>query len=203
MVENAPKTRPYSSLNFWAHHNHSVQNYRVKQLETIVICGQCALPYAVHGGVVSCPDCGSHDFRQILDKNIEPVEKQLQLADSTEAQVAEHFVGDGLENAVAVLDGFGRETCRVFAAKASSPVAAEKVLFQNLPDARQRVIELFGLDIQAGMAADDWDVVYRCFHKRHLLALEMAIVDQAFVDTTHDPAAIVSFKILIERGEVR
>ncbi len=190
------------SLDYKPGH-HPVQYYREKQLETIVICDQCALRYAVYGVFASCPDCGSHNSRQILDKNIELVEKELQLTESMETQLAEHLVGDALENAVAAFDGFGRETCRVFAAKASSQAAAENLSFQNLPAARQRVIGLFGLDIQGGMAVDDWEFVCRCFQKRHLLAHKMGVVDQAYVDATHDPAVVLGRKIVIERSEVR
>lgn len=182
---------------------HPIQYYREKRLETIAICDLCTLRYAIYGVFAYCPDCGSHNSRQILDKNLEIVEKELSLAQTVEAELAERLVGDALENAVATFDGFGRETCRAFAANSSTPGAAENISFQNLPGARQRVIQLFTFDLAAGMTSENWVFVCRCFQKRHLLAHKMGVVDQAYMDATHDPTATVGRRAIIEYDEVR
>jgi hypothetical protein len=179
-----------------------IRHYREKKLETEVVCDRCTLRYAIYGVFAFCPDCGIHNSLQILLKNLELYEKLLDLARQMEPQAAGHLTGNALEDAVSALDGFGRETCRVRASKATAPDRAENVSFQNLAGARQRVQDLFGVDLAAAVAPDEWDFACRCFYKRHLLAHRMGVVDEAYIRATHDPTAIVGRKVSITPDDV-
>jgi hypothetical protein len=172
-------------------------SYREKELETDVVCDRCTLVYAIYGAFAFCPDCGSHNSFTILCKNLELAEKMLALAGTQERDLAEHLVGDALENVVSALDGFGREICRVAAPKATNPTDAEDVRFQNLIGARARVQKLFGFDLMSLVPAKDWEFACRCFQKRHLLAHKMGVIDDDYVQATKDPAAIVGRKVQI------
>ena len=88
---------------------HPIRYYREKQLETEVVCDKCALRFAIYGVFGWCPDCGAHNSIQIFSKNLELAKKELSLAASVEADLAEHLIGDALENVVSAFDGFGRE----------------------------------------------------------------------------------------------
>jgi hypothetical protein len=180
----------------------SIQHYREKQLETVVVCDRCTLRYAIYGVFAFCPDCGTHNSLQILEKNLELALKEIALADQVDIELAQHLTGDALENAVSSFDGFGRETCKVFAVLASAPDRAGNISFQNLIGARQRISELFGIDLSLGVNEQDWSTACQCFQKRHLLAHKMGVVDQPYIDATHDPQAIVGRKITIRKDEV-
>src|SRR5579862_1397147 len=52
-----------------------VIQYSEKDVETEVVCGKCTLRYAVYGVFAFCPDCGTHNSVQILDKNLELIGK--------------------------------------------------------------------------------------------------------------------------------
>jgi hypothetical protein len=119
-----------------------------------------------------------------------------------EPQASDHLTGNALEDAVSAFDGFGRETCRVRAASATNPGNAQNVSFQSLVSARRRVQELFGLDLSAAVAQDEWDFACRCFQKRHLLAHRAGVVDEAYIQATRDRTAIVGRKVVIELDEV-
>lgn len=181
---------------------HPIRYYREKQLETEVVCDNSTLRYAIYGVFAFCPDCGMHNSQQILEKNLELAEKELALAANAEKDLAAYLIGDTLENAVSSFDGFGRETCRINATKSSSSSMAENLSFQNLSGARQKVIQLFGIDLANGVRSDEWDFACKSFQKRHLLAHKMGVIDQAYVDATQDPQAVVGRKITIERDEV-
>ena len=88
---------------------HPIKHYRESQLETEVVCDHCSLRYAIYGVFAYCPDCGRHNSRQILDKNLELAGKQLYLAASVERELSAHLVADALENVVSAFDVFGRE----------------------------------------------------------------------------------------------
>jgi hypothetical protein len=181
---------------------HPIRYSREKRLETEVTCDRCTLRYAIYGAFGFCPDCGVHNSRQILDKNLELAEKQIALAGQVDADLANHLTGNALEDAVSSFDGFGRETCRVRAASATAPAKAENVSFQNLVGARQRLQDLFAIDLAAALTAAEWDFACRCFQKRHLLAHSMGVVDEAYLRATADPGAVVGRKVAISREEV-
>lgn len=179
-----------------------IRYYREKKLETVVACEGCTLRYAIYGVFAFCPDCGQHNSKQILDKNLDLASKEIALAATVEQELANHLVADALENVVSAFDGFGREACRVHAKVASDPAKAEEVKFQNLDGARKRLLNLFGFDLSQGLAADEWKFVVRCFQKRHLLAHSMGVVDEAYLKATLDMTATLGRKVVITADEV-
>ena len=182
--------------------NHSIRFYREERLETQIMCDQCTLEYAIYGVFAYCPDCGVHNSLQILNKNLELAEREIALASTVEQELATYLVGDALENAVAAFDGFGRETCRVHSQTSSNPDKALSVSFQNLIGARQRIQELFGVDMVGETAMQEWELANRCFQKRHLLAHKMGVVDEAYLDATGDTNGVVGHRVSITPEEV-
>jgi hypothetical protein len=179
-----------------------IRSYREEKLETTVICDGCTLRYAIYGVFALCPDCAGHNSYQILTKNLELARKQICLAGTLEDEMSRHLIEDALENAVSTFDGFGREICRVKALQSSDPPKAEKVSFQNIAKARQKVIDLFNLDFAATLDAQKWDLLFQAFMKRHVLAHRMGVVDQKYIDITGDSVAIVGRKIPITSEQV-
>lgn len=172
---------------------HPVRYYREKQLETEVVCDGCTLRYAIYGVFGWCPDCGVHNSRQILDKNLELARKQLTFAASVDKDFADHLTGDALENVVSAFDGFGREVCAKRAAE---------IPFQNLTGARRKVQDTFGFDFADQLTPDEWNGACRVFQKRHLLAHKMGVVDEEYIRKTGDTQAVVGRKVSVSPDEV-
>jgi hypothetical protein len=172
---------------------HPIRHYREKQMETEVVCNQCTLRYAIYGVFGWCPDCGAHNSVQILTKNLELAKKELVLAQALEKDLAEHLIGDALENIVSAFDGFGREICERKGAE---------IRFQSLPGAHRRVREVFGFDFADGLAAREWEIACRTFQKRHLLAHKMGVVDDDYVQKANDSGAVVGRKVRVTAEKV-
>jgi len=170
-----------------------IRYYREKRLETEVICNSCTLRYAIYGVFGWCPDCGVHNSLQILTKNLELSRKQVILAESAEKDLANHLIGDALENVVSAFDGFGREICRRKGAD---------IHFQNLVAARRKVQDMFAFDFASPLSQKDWGHVCRAFLKRHLLAHKMGVVDEEYVQRANDPQAVVGRKVPIGSQDV-
>lgn len=170
-----------------------ISHYRERQLETEVVCDNCTLRYAIYGVFGWCPDCGVHNSLQILSKNLELARKQLALATSAHAELANHLIGDALENVVSAFDGFEREIC---AQKGAD------IRFQNIAVARLRVKEVFAFDSADTLNANDWNSACRVFQKRHLLAHKMGVIDDEYIQRTNDPGAVAGRKIRVGRDEV-
>jgi hypothetical protein len=173
---------------------HPIRHYREKELETEVVCDACTLRYAIYGVFGWCPDCGIHNSVQILTKNLELANKELALAESVEKELADHLIGDALENVVSALDGFGREICLQKGAD---------IRFQNLSGARRKVQEVFGFDFADTLGSGEWESACRVFQKRHVLAHKMGVVDADYVQKTNDPGAIVGRKLRVSHDEVK
>jgi hypothetical protein len=183
--------------------SHPIRYYQEKELETHIICDRCTLQYAIYGVFAYCPDCGIHNSLQILKKNLELAKREIALAKKVEdTDLAEHLIADALENAVSAFDGFGREACRIHAAIASEPAKANNLSFQNLSRVQENLQKLFGLNLAAGLAVEEWTLVVRCIQKRHLLAHKMGVVDEAYLSVTKDSEAIIGRKVSIKWDEV-
>lgn len=203
--EHRPKGDFGIGFSLKVHHGRPVpiRYYREKKLETEIICDRCTLRYAIFGLFAFCPDCGAHNSQQILEKNLEVTEKELELSTTLEDDLSVHLIQDALENIVSAFDGFGRETCRVRAISATDPPKAKKISFQNIERARQRVQDLFGVDFSSSLDTAQWSLVCRGFMKRHLLAHRMGVVDQQYVDQAGDTSIAVGRKISIHPSEVQ
>ena len=180
-----------------------IHYYQEKQLETNITCDNCSLEYAIYGVFAYCPDCGTHNSYQILQKNIELVQKEINMSNGIDDnELAEHLIKDGLENLVSAFDGFGRATCSAFSSKSSDENQANEVSFQNIVNARNRVQTLFGIDFGATISNTEWDSIVRCFQKRHLLAHKMGVIDEEYLKRTNDPTAHLGRKVTISEDEV-
>ena len=183
-------------------HPRPIYHYREKKLETEVVCDQCTLRYTIYGVFGYCPDCGVHNSLQILNKNLDLVEKLLAVAKTQDTAVAQNLIENALEDCVSAFDGFGRETCRVFSSKATKPDGAIEVRFQNTSNARKRVRELFVVDFASSLTTDDWMKVQRAFQKRHLLSHKMGVVDQAYLSATGESTSFLGRKVSIQADEI-
>ena len=181
----------------------AIRRYRESKLETEVVCDRCTLRYTIYGVFGFCPHCAVYNSLQILNKNLQLVQKLLVVAEAQEAHVAQHLIENALEDCVSAFDGFGRETCRVFAPKAAKPENAAEIQFQNISTARDRVRKQFSVDFAATAAPADWRDVLRAFQRRHLLAHKLGVVDEAYLAATGDSPSLLGRKVSIAAAEVR
>lgn len=179
-----------------------IRHYSELELEEEVVCDHCTLRYTVYGTFAFCPDCGQHNSLQILEKNLAVAQKQIDLAGTVDGDLSTQLIADALENGVSAFDGFGREACRIYSSKATDPVKATTISFQNLVGAHKNVLTLFGVDLTAALGASDWRFTCHCFQKRHLLAHKMGVVDDAYVQATGDSSAKVGRKISVPSQDV-
>jgi hypothetical protein len=64
-------------------------------------------------------------------------------------------------------------------------------------------LNLFGVDLAALIAPDEWIALTNGFQKRHLFAHTMGVVDQDYLTKTGDKQSIVGRKIAVSISEVR
>lgn len=180
-----------------------IQYYREKSLETNVHCVNCSLDFSIFGLFAFCPDCGVHNSIGFLEKNLELASKEVDFATYQEDPLMQgQLVENALQNAVAAFDGFGRALCLAYKERAKVPDKINRLSFQNIPKARKELVEIFGYDLSKGISAEDWQFINKCFQKRHLFSHKLGIVDQEYLDKTHDKTAKLGLRVLISNSEV-
>ena len=180
-----------------------IHRYREKALETELVCSECSLRYAIYGVFAYCPDCRKHNSYQILLKNIELIEKMLDMAQESDSEISEKLTENCLEDCVSAFDGFGREIARVHASKAVDSIQAGKLSFQNLTGTRSRILSLFRIDMKHGLSETQWEFMVRFFQMRHLIGHTMAALDEDYIRRTGDSSAVPGRKIRVSTGQVR
>ena len=168
--------------------------YSEKELEEHITCSVCTLQYTIYGAFGYCPDCGIHNSQQIVNANFDLVLKVLDLASNADGEIKSKLVENALEDAVSAFDGFGREHCANL---------SNKISFQNIAAAKDKLLKEEGLDITVGLDTKQWSFICEQFQKRHLLAHKMGIIDEEFVKKTSYPMSMVGRKVSITENDVR
>jgi len=180
-----------------------LKRYCERTLETHVCCSNCTLDYSVYGIFAFCPDCGTHNSLQILQKNISLVRKQLSLADAQDdAELKRHLIEDALENCVSSFDGFAREACRITGSRSGDTRHCVNLPFQNLPRAAKRLVSLFGVDITKSVSRAEWNAVHVGFMQRHVLAHRGGVIDQQYLDETGESRNLLGRRVAVTRVDV-
>lgn len=167
--------------------------YSEETLEQRATCSVCTLEYAIYGAFGYCPDCGTHNSRQILRDNFRIVSRMLTLADTSSTDIAKKLNENALEDAVASFDGFGRELCRKH---------DPKISFQNLSGANDRISRLFGKGFQGCIGQGEWSFIQVQFQNRHLLAHTMGVIDEDYIRKTGGRGGDLGRAIMITKDEV-
>lgn len=181
---------------------HPINWYGEKELETRIACSNCTLQYAVYGVFGFCPDCGQHNSLQILQNNLNLVQKMMDFAKSADKEISKKIVENALEDCISAFDGFGRELCKIHNSKSKLPDKVNKISFQSLDGAKDGIRNHFELNLDESINNEEWRIANISFQKRHLLAHKMGIIDEEYVRRSGDTTAIIGRKIVITSEDV-
>ena len=168
--------------------------YSEKELEEKIECENCTLQYTIYGTFGYCPDCGIHNSKQIVEANFELVLKILDLAPSAEKEVKSKLVENALEDCVSAFDGYAREHCSD---------NYNRISFQNIEAARNKILTDHGFNISAGLDGAQWLFVIEQFQKRHLLAHRMGVIDDEYIKKISGNPLQIGRKVSVSENDVR
>jgi hypothetical protein len=178
-----------------------LHRYSEKELETVLVCSECGLRYAVYGVFGYCPDCGKHNSLQIYLANLDLARKELELAEGIDSPLKGQLIADALENGVSAFDAFGRQLLAVNASVASGDVS--KVSCQNLDRLNKNTVRMFGLDLESLLDGSEWKLLVAAFQNRHVLAHRGGVIDQQYVNAVGCSTAMVGHKLKIDASEIK
>lgn len=194
-LEMKPKRNSFISIGITVKGRPtSITYYSEKDLEEKLKCNNCTLEYAIYGTFGYCPDCGIHNSLQILNKNFDLILKILSLSTSQEIEVVNKLIENSLENIISCFDGFGRE----YLSKMNCDIS-----MQNIKNTRQKIIEIFKIDIFKNLDENKIQFIIEQFQKRHLFAHKMGVADEEYIKKTGLSSSIIGKKITTTEEEIK
>lgn len=167
--------------------------YTEKELEEQLKCDKCTLEYSIFGAFGYCPDCGTHNSKQILSANFDLTLKILTLASNAEKDIKSKLIENALEDCISAFDGYAREQCANL---------SQKISFQNIRAAQIKLLSEYSIDISGGLNNEQWTFIINQFQKRHLLAHKFGVIDEEFIKKTNGDIATLGRKISITESDV-
>jgi hypothetical protein len=163
-----------------------IAHYQEARLETPITCTTCTLDYKIYGVFATCPDCGTHNTREVLLANLNVLRASIDTADDTQRE-------DLLKNAVGAFDAFGKAT--------TEHDLKTAVGFQNLQRAEE-ALQAHGRSLRAHTTREEWEFLTRSFQKRHVLTHNLGVIDEQYLQRASDPDAILGRKVRITSTDV-
>ena len=143
------------SLDYKKSH-HPLAYYAEKELETILVCENCTLEYAIYGKFAKCPDCGTANSLQILSANLSLIQKLLLQAETqTDPSFQEYLIQNALEDVVSSFDSFGRNSLAL--TTKNNELEEINISFQNILKAKDKIEQHFGFDFSQNMSETNWN----------------------------------------------
>lgn len=182
--------------------HHSIAYYAEKDLQTEHTCKKCGLEYAVYGKFAFCPDCGAGNSDEVFEANLDLINRMLQKADQeSDTLFKEYLVKNSLEDIVSVFDSFGRNSVRLTVANSS--LNGYQISFQNIQNARDKVLKDFGFDIFDSLNSKEIQNLVVGFQKRHLISHQDGIIDEKYIRRSKDRNAQLGHKVEVSSEDVK
>jgi hypothetical protein len=178
--------------------NPAPRAYREDLLRSIS-CHVCSREYGVYALALFCPDCGVPNVSTHFKREVEIIDRQVQLSRDTSEQgdkeLAYRLLANAHEDVVTALETT-LKTMFCYLAKKRKPEEAENLCdiqkigaaFQNLEKAEKQFKKL-DIELLAGIEQDMLTELTRCIQKRHIIGHNLALADEKYL-TVDDSASV-------------
>jgi len=121
-----------------------IRHYVERELQENIRCEHCGCEYAIYGSFAVCPDCGQQNLFQVIEANLDLIERQLTLRHNLETKFGDEYrseiedmfegvdqkiVEDACENTVTAFETFFKELNQRYIDEAEDP---DKDFYGNL-----------------------------------------------------------------------
>ena len=159
-------------------------------------CDTCLRPYGVYAIGLFCPDCGAENVHVHFRREMELIEKQIQLARGLDdEELSYRLLGNAHEDVLTALETYLKTIFRFIVRQRHSEryeeSCSKKAIgnsFQNIARGRKQFAQ-FGIDPYAGVLANDMEALLRNIEKRHVVGHNLSMADEGYVRTHEDQQA--------------
>ena len=180
-----------------------IRYYKEDELQTVIVCEECGLEFAVFDVFSRCPDCTRMTAMAMFANSLKHVRKHLALrlripAEDTE-YLAEHLAST-LSRLVAAFDALGKKLRHEF--KDLLPDRPRN-LFQNLDALDDVIQQLLGLHLRDLLKAGEYEKAYLLFQVRHLWEHNFGEIDDDFIRKTGCDPALLRTKYVVDPDDIQ
>lgn len=172
-----------------------IKYYTEKELETVVICDNCNLEFAIYGLFSKCPDCNAINAFLIYEKSLEVIRKQLEIFSKPEipSDILEMSLSSILRLGISAFDGLGKELRK---RKPDKYPEKPKNLFQNISLLNEEKRNLIATSHQ------NYIKLLTLFQVRHIYEHNMGLVDADFIKKLPNYSGLLNRKYKLNINEM-
>ncbi len=180
-----------------------------EEMQLKIQCVECKSRYAVIGSAFFCPNCGHNSVDETFDNSIQKIESKIknlpiiktaiEKISKDEAEVTcRSVIETSINECVVAFQRF----CEMTFSKKSPGVKIKQNAFQNLEIGGQYWKDLYNESYVDWLSKREFSEINELFQKRHLLSHTEGIVDQKYIDKSHDKTYKVGQRIVVKEGDV-
>lgn len=179
-----------------------------EEWETEICCEKCGTHYSVIGAAYFCPCCGYNSALNSYNDSLDSIKNMLEslndmkqmLTERLDADSAETMYRGLLENTIGnMVSAFQK-----FAASKYEELSGKKARvndFQIVGKGNGLFQSATGKGYNNWLSDDELFQMNVLFQKRHLLEHNNGMVDQVYLDKSHDSSYALGQRIVIKEGE--
>jgi hypothetical protein len=188
--------------------NRSELIYAENRQQTLTKCESCNDEFDILGSFGYCPSCGKRNSLQIFLRSLLSFSGRIEnpIFPKIERDKREAEWKDIIVSIVSEFDGLGndiKQQLLKIPCTTNRKKETEAISFQSLISAQKLLLEIWGIDLFDGISEDDLKFVIKMFQKRHLYIHRAGIVDQEYLDKTHDSSVRIGQKIRLRSAEAK
>jgi hypothetical protein len=166
-------------------------------------CTTCERHYGVYAIALFCPDCGSRNLGVHFQREVELVQKQIDVARSIDdKELSYRLLGNAHEDVLTALETYLKTAFR-FIVRNRLPTryveicSAIKSDFQNI-DRGRRQFALLSFDPYAALSEGELSALRLNIEKRHIVVHNLGLADERYQRTSQDEQAGQTIRILAD-----
>lgn len=164
-----------------------------------ISCHICHREYGVYALALFCPDCGAPNVSNHFAREVEIIDRQVQLsrtaAEQGDKELAYRLLANAHEDVVTALEAT-LKSMFCYLAQKRRPEEVETLCdmkkigsaFQNLEKAEKQFKKL-GIELLTGIEQEMLTELNRCIQKRHVIGHNLALADEKYL-TVDDSASL-------------
>jgi hypothetical protein len=163
----------------------------IEDLLRELACDQCGREYGVYAIGLFCPDCGATNLAVHFSREVELIDRQLDLAQDVEdREMSWRLLGNAHEDVLTALETYLKVVYRFVVDRRYQGEDRARVLkrsegnaFQN-PDRAAKRYQDLGIQLLGKLDDDERELLNDYVHTRHVIGHNLGLVDERFTDET-------------------
>lgn len=167
-------------------------------------CSRCSygqFEYDILGDFGVCPSCGYPNFASVILPKLNALEERHKIAEGGPTAVAHTELATGFSD----FEALGNAALRFFQnipATRQRKTAMEKLSFQRLFEAAEKMKQWYGVDLLRGLSQDENEFLNLMLQRRHICIHNGGRVDQHYLEKTSDSTVILNQVVRITNSDI-